>query len=195
MKSLKAVFKHNLGASLFKLKGWKTDYLPKEAGDKFVLIGFPHNTNNDAPLGVVFSLFNNVKINPLIKKDWFFWPMNIVFNRLGFIPIDRSLGNNVVKQITDIFSKRDKFVPVILPEGTRSDVKGIKVGFWNIAKNADVPIVLLYKNNAKKHVMILGYMKTSDSLFDDLLYIQKMYKKEGYDIPMGETLERLRENS
>jgi len=192
MKSLLKSVKHNMAVVFFKVNRWSCDYLPKEVGDKFVLIGFPHNTNKDGPLGVAYSFYNRKRISPMMKKELFVWPFSVFFNLMGFISIDRSSKHNVVDQIADEFSKKEKFIPAIMPEGTRSDVKSIKTGFWNIAKKADVPIVLLYKDHKQRRLRILAHIKTSDSIIDDLLKIEDIYKKEGYQIPVEETIQRLK---
>ncbi len=184
MKSFISFVKYWASVLFFKLKGWSCDLLPKEAGNKFILIGFPHNTNMDAPFGIAFSFYNKTITNPMLKKEWFFWPMTIIFNAIGAVRIDRSSSNNVVEQIVTEFSNRDHFIPVIFPEGTRSNVRRIKTGFWSIAREANVPVVMLYKCEEKKRLMILGCMNLSDSMNDDLLAIQSTYLKEGYEIPM-----------
>ncbi len=191
MKSFSVFIKYCIGLFFLKITGWSCDLLPKEAGDKFVLIGFPHNTNMDAPYGIAFSFYNKTLTNPMLKKEWFWWPMTILFNAIGAVRIDRSSSHNIVDQIAGLFSRREKFIPVIFPEGTRSDVKKIKTGFWNIAKQANVPVVMLFKNETKKRIMILDWMHLTDSMKDDLLTIHTVYEKEGYEIPMKSNLEEL----
>ncbi len=182
MESFITYIKYCVGVLFFKIMGWSCDLLPKDAGNKFVLIGFPHNTNMDAPLGIAFSFYNKTKTNPMLKKEWFFWPMTILFNAIGAVKIDRSSSKNVVNQIAAGFSNCDHFIPVIFPEGTRSEVYRIKTGFWNIAKQGNVPVVMLFKNETEKRIMILGWMNLTDSIKDDLLTIQGIYQKEGYEI-------------
>jgi 1-acyl-sn-glycerol-3-phosphate acyltransferase len=191
MKSFITFIKYCVGLLFFKIKGWSCDLLPKEVGNKFVLIGFPHNTNMDAPFGIAFSFYNKTITNPMLKKEWFFWPMTILFNAIGAVKIDRSSSQNIVKQIATEFLNRDHFIPVIFPEGTRREVQRIKTGFWNIAKQANVSVVMLFKNEAKKRLMILGWMDLTDSMKDDLLTIQTAYQKEGYKIPIKANLKEL----
>ena len=100
--------------------------------------------------------------------------MSIVFKVMKVMPIDRSSAGNMVTQVAEEFSKRDKFFPVVFPEGTRKDVKNIKTGFWHIADQAKVPIVFLYKDGQKKQLLILGHMFTGKSKEDDLI------KNQGY---------------
>jgi len=179
--------KYGIGRLFFRILGWKCDIVPKEVGNKYVLIGFPHNTNKDAPYGVGFSFVNRIQTSPMIKKEWMFWPMSMIFKAMKAMPIDRSSAQNMVGQVADEFSKRDKFIPVVFPEGTRSKVRSIKTGFWHIANQANVPIVLLYKNETVKQFMILGHIYPGESKVDDLLKIRGIYRSAGYDIPFGDS--------
>ena len=179
--------KYAIGMLFFKVQGWKCGIVPKEIGDKYVLIGFPHNTNMDAPFGFGFSFVNRIQSSPMIKKEWMFWPMSIVFKVMKVMPIDRSAAGNMVTQVAEEFSKRDKFIPVIFPEWTRKDVKKIKTGFWHIADKANVPIVLLYKDAQKKQLLILDHMFTGKSKEDDLIKIRDIYREAGYEIPLGDS--------
>ncbi len=178
--------KYVIGMLFFKIQGWKCEIVPKEIGEKYLLIGFPHNTNMDAPFGIGFSFVNRIQSSPMIKKEWMFWPMTIVFKAMKVMPIDRNAASDIVDQVADEFSKRDKFVPVVFPEGTRKDVKKIKTGFWHIADKATVPIVFLYKDDQKKQLSILGHMLTGESKNDDLIKIRDIYRDAGYEIPLGE---------
>lgn len=176
--------KYVIGMLFFKIQGWKCDLVPKEVGDKYVLIGFPHNTNMDAPFGFGFSFVNRIQSSPMIKEEWMFWPMSMIFKAMKVMPIDRSSAQNMVSQVADEFSKREKFIPVVFPEGTRKEVKQIKTGFWHIADIAKVPIVFLYKDAQKKQLLILGHMFTGKSKNDDLIKIRDIYRNAGYEIPL-----------
>ena len=180
--------KYGIGMLFFKLLGWKCDIVPKKIGNKYVLIGFPHNTNMDATYGIGFSFVNRIQASPMIKKEWMFWPMSIIFKAIKVMPIDRSSAQNMVDQVADEFSKRDKFIPVIFPEGTRKTVGRIKTGFWHIASQANVPIVLLYKNESIRQFMILDHIYPGESKIDDLLKIRTIYRNAGYEIPFGDSL-------
>ena len=168
----------------FKMLGWTCEIVPKEIGEKYVLIGFPHNTNMDAPFGIGFSFVNRIQTSPMIKKEWMFWPMSIIFKMLGVMPVDRNSAANMVDQVVAEFSKRDAFIPVVFPEGTRKEVKKIKTGFWHIAEKANVPIVLLYKDSQLKQLNILGHMYPGKSKKDDLIKIRDIFRSSGYEIPL-----------
>ena len=184
MNKLSTWIKYGIGMLFFKMLGWTCEIVPKEIGEKYVLIGFPHNTNMDAPFGVGFSFVNRIRTSPMIKKEWMFWPMSIVFKIIKVIPVDRNSAKTIIDQVSEEFSKRDKFIPVIFPEGTRKEVRKIKTGFWHIADKANVPLVLLYKNSQIKRLQILGHMYPGKSKENDLIKIRDIFRRSGYEIPL-----------
>jgi hypothetical protein len=52
-----------------------------------------------------------------------------------------------------------------------------KTGFWHIADQANVPIVLLYKDSQKKRLLILGHVFTGKSKEADLIKIRDIYRE------------------
>ena len=188
MHNITVWMKYWIGIIFFKMQGWTCQTVPKEIGNKYMLIGFPHNTNMDAFFGIAFSFVNRTQTSPMIKKEWMFWPMSIGFKALHVLPVDRSAAGDMVDQVADEFAKREKFIPVIFPEGTRQDVRRIKTGFWHIASKANVPIVLLYKDTPKKQLLILDHLFTGTSKIDDLIKIRDIYRNAGYEIPLENSL-------
>ena len=69
------------------------------------------------------------------------------------------------------FAKHDRFSLVIAPEATRSkqsEKPPIRTGFWQIAKAAQVPIVLMLADNTRQQRLILGKIYPSDDIQADL---------------------------
>jgi 1-acyl-sn-glycerol-3-phosphate acyltransferase len=120
----------------------------------------------------------------MIKKEFFFWPMSLIFRLLGGIPIDRGSSHGIVQQMADAFNDRDEFLLAIVPEGTRKKVPHIKTGFWHIAKAADVSIICWYMDNKNKAARWLGEIVPGDNMADDLVRIRDLYEKAGYLIPL-----------
>jgi 1-acyl-sn-glycerol-3-phosphate acyltransferase len=55
----------------------------------------------------------------MIKKEWFVFPLSIVFKALGGIPVYRDSPQGTVDQMVTMFEKYDDFLLAIVPEGTR----------------------------------------------------------------------------
>ncbi len=134
----------------FGLSGWKAvGVLPK--GRKFVVIGAPHTSNWDFPYMLAIALYWRIPVKWL-GKDALFKPavVGVIMRKLGGIAIDRSKKNNVVGQLAARFSQTDELVLVVPPEGTRGQTKYWKSGFYHIAHQAKVPLLLCFLDYDKK---------------------------------------------
>ena len=84
-----------LSRLILKLLGWHVDVtLPKEK--KFVMIGAPHTTNWDLPIGLLCFWSVPVRITWVAKKQLFVGPFNYFFRALGGIPVDRSVHTGFI---------------------------------------------------------------------------------------------------
>lgn len=125
-----------------KLMGWEIQLDgDKENLNRCVLVVAPHTDNLEYILGnlAYWKLGKPLKI--IIKDDHTkAWYGGIV-KALGGIGINRKQRNNLVNFVSEAFKKED-FSLVICPEGTRSWVPKWKLGFYHMAMEAKVPIVL-----------------------------------------------------
>ncbi|MDR1808993.1 MAG: 1-acyl-sn-glycerol-3-phosphate acyltransferase [Prevotella sp.] len=130
-----------IAAFILKIFGWKitgtTDYPAK-----CVICVAPHTSNWDLFWGQIVYLSLGRKAHFLIKKSWFFFPMNLFFRAIGGISVDRSKKNAMTELLISEFARRRKFHLAITPEGTRKRTKKWKQGFYYIALAAQVPIVI-----------------------------------------------------
>lgn len=123
------------------LLGWKV-ILPKFSENSYVLIAAPHTSNWDFVISRLAISVARIPQKVLMKKEWFFFPLGLIFKALGAIPIDRKGSIKMVDYIVELFKGQHDFVFSISPEGTRSYVEKWKTGFYQIATKANVPIVL-----------------------------------------------------
>ena len=163
----------------FKILGWKViDKWPREI-NKGVVIGMPHTSNWD--FFICMAAFHQIKV-PIrftIKKEWMKFPFSILLNKLGAFPIDRSHKKGTVAYITDYIlgmKKEESFMMVVTPEGTRSKVKKLKSGFYQIALNAKIPILIGFADYEKKETGISGVVYPSGDYEADLKKILSFYK-------------------
>lgn len=141
---------------ILKLIGWKVDVtLPQEK--KFIMIGAPHTTNWDLPIGLLCFWSVPIHLTWVAKKQLFVGPFNIFFRALGGIPVDRSVRTGFIEQITQQFDEHDEMVFGLTPEGTRSKTAYWKTGFYYIALKAKVPICLAYVDYPSRTI---GFGKT-----------------------------------
>ena len=175
-----------IGKSFFKVTGWKGDTGEGLLEKKQVIIGFPHTSNMDTVRSLAFFASLGLSVNPLIKKEYFQGPLLPLLKQLGAIPVDRSKGSNMAQNLALEFARRDQFTLVLAPEGTRAKdgVKpAIKTGFWQIAKAADVPIILMLADNPSKHGRLIGKLRATD-MASDLEYIAQTYAEFGVSLKL-----------
>ena len=82
---------------------------------------------------------------------------------------------NVVDQVVKMFDKKDKFILGVAPEGTRKRVEKWKTGFYYMAKNANVPLVLVAMDYGKKEIGIVKIMNPSEEKKKDLQIIEEIF--------------------
>jgi hypothetical protein len=169
----------SMGQLLLRLMGWRADArLPDTP--KFVLVVYPHTSNWDVPIGLAaayaIGLLQTWPYGFMIKAEALRWPVaGWLLRRLGGIGIDRRAPNNVVSQMVEAFERHDRLFLAITPEGTRSKTGYWKTGFYYIALQARVPIVLGYLDFGRK-VAGLGPMLTpSGDLQADFEIIRRFY--------------------
>ena len=134
---------------LLKMLGWKaTGELPEEK--KYILIVAPHTSNWDLFYGIILAFALKVDARYIAKKELFREPFSGLMEWSGAIPVDRSSSHHIVGQMISIFKERDKFVLALAPEGTRHRKDSWKSGFYHIALDAHVPILLAFIDYASK---------------------------------------------
>ena len=172
---------------ILRLWGWKTEY--KAPGvDKYVIIGAPHTTNWDFPLALLALVSMGVNFNWVGKHTLFRWPFGTFFRAIGGIPVDRSTGTGFLKNILEIYRIRHSFVLAMAPEGTRGVARYWKTGFYTIAVNAEIPILLGYIDYKKKMIGACRMLYASGDIDRDFAIIKDFYQdKQGkYPEKQGE---------
>lgn len=163
---------------LFRLSGWKADgvVIPDK---KCIIIGVPHTSAWDFVWVWIYYTSLGGKMNFLIKKEFFFWPLGYIVRKMGGISIDRSKGANVIRQCINLFSKREKLHLAITPEGTRKRTQKWKAGFHAIAREANVPVYLASFDWGRKKMTIWGTFEISDDYKGDVNRMKDFYREKG----------------
>lgn len=167
-----------LAILILRLIGWTA--VGKEiANPRLVLIGAPHTSNWDFPLMLLIVLKLRLKVFWMGKHTLFRFPFGGLMRWLGGIPIDRSKSNNVVQQMVEEFQRQSELVVLIPPEGTRSKVERWKTGFYHIASNAGVPILLGYVDAPRKEAGLADFFHPTGDLEQDMQSIREFYADKG----------------
>jgi len=163
-----------LAKFLLIVAGWRAEG-EKPEFPKYVLIAAPHTSNWDFYYTVLIALALNVKITVMGKQELLKPPFGGILRWLGMIPIDRSKSNNTVSRIVDVFNSMDSLVVVIPPSGTRGKVMYWKTGFYYIAYNANVPIVMGYIDYRRKAGGLGPSIMPTGDIETDMIEIRSFY--------------------
>lgn len=163
-----------LASGILKLIGWKSAGSPPDCR-KFVLIGAPHTSNWDFPIMLLAVLKLRLRLHWMGKDSLFTFPFGYLMRWLGGIPIDRSRSNNTVDQIVRLYREQPELIVLVPPEGTRKRVKQWKTGFYHIANNADVPILMGYLDAARKEAGLADFFEPSGDIDKDMVEIRRFY--------------------
>ena len=158
-----------------KIMGWKV-IDPFPVIPKCVLVIAPHTSNWDFIVGKLAYNSLGRQANFLIKAEWFFFPFNIFFNRIGGIPVNRDRNESLTTKLANAFEAREWMHLGITPEGTRKPVKEWKMGFYLIAMKANVPILLIGLDYGKKEIRVLDVYYPTGDYNKDIVEIKEYYK-------------------
>lgn len=126
---------------LYKQMGWTKD-VTEPHPNKYIICLAPHTSNWDFLIGQLYAGAEGFKINFLMKKEWFFWPLGCLFKHLGGIPVWRTKHTSMTDNLAETAKQTNAFKLCITPEGTRSLAPEWKKGFYYIALKANIPILL-----------------------------------------------------
>lgn len=162
-------------STILKLLGWQVSFsLPPR--DKYVLVGAPHTSNWDFPLGLLAMCAVGLRFSWVGKHTLFKGPFGPLMRGIGGIPVDRRGSTGFIKKVIDTFESRDQFVMAIAPEGTRSLTKQWKVGFYHIALAANVPIALGFIDYPRKMIGIDRLIEPSGDIEADFEILREYYQ-------------------
>ena len=143
---------------------------------KFMLCLAPHTSNWDFVLGQLYMRAEGMRINFLMKKEWFFWPLGIWFRKIGGIPVFRTKKNSMTDNLAEEARKAETFQLCITPEGTRSRNDEWRKGFYYIALKAELPILLYGLDFERKLIQCTKTLVPTGDIERDMREIKLYFK-------------------
>lgn len=158
---------------LTKALGWKIK------GDfqnikKSVFIFAPHTSLLDSVYGKLYMMSTQTSCRYLTKKEAFIFPFNLVLQAFGFIPVDKN--KNYIDHIVEMFRNNSELHIVISPEGQFAKTTHWRKGFYYMATQANVPIVVGFIDYKKKELGIKEIMNNINCLPSTMKTIATIYK-------------------
>lgn len=186
--------KYWLGRIYLRLLGWKLNG-QKPPLKKYLILAAPHTSNWDVPLMLAMSYVYGIPLHWIGKHSLFRGPGGALMRLVGGVPVDRRARHHAVQQIVDEFARRDEFCLAIAPEGTRSRTDCWKSGFYHIALEAGVPIVLGMLDYQKKFGGLFEVLHPSGDAKADMDKIRTFYRDVSAKYPQNFGPVLLREES
>jgi long-chain acyl-CoA synthetase len=136
-------------------RGWEyRDPFPADL-KQYVLVFGPHTHSKDFWAGLCIREDLGLHhLHVLGKKPLFRGIQGWFLRQLGGIPVDQHAAGGVVGQVVEHFKNDPNFCLALAPEGTRAKVDALRSGYYEIAKAAGVPIVVLGIDAGRKVVSI-----------------------------------------
>ena len=163
--------------TVFNLLGWKMQGdIPADI-EKCVIIVAPHTSNFDFIFGLVAAYKIRLPVRYLIKEEWLKrFAIGPLMKSCGALGITRAQRKNMVEQMADLLNQSEQIALAFPPEGTRKLVNKWKTGFYYVALQAKVPIVMCSIDYAKKAVSIGEYFIPSGDYKKDMNTVKDFYK-------------------
>ncbi len=143
---------------------------------KAVFIAAPHTSNWDGFWAICFKVYARLKIRWFVKDSMFWFPLNLLLRVNGAIPLDRKRAGSSVTQAIEAFDQFDDFYFGLAPEGTRSETRVWKSGFYRIAEGANVPIVLGFLDYGQKRLGLGPMLTLTGDRDADMAIIRSFYE-------------------
>jgi len=166
----------NIPATILKWMGWRVvvsvpDY------PKCIICVAPHTSNMDFIIGKLAYCAIGRDAGFLMKSSWFFPPLGWFLRSIGGIPVKRkNKRGSLVEMLVDRFDKSECCAVAVTPEGTRSRNPKWRTGFLEIARLADIPIVLAKIDYAAKVASICDVFFPTGNVDRDMVEIKEYYR-------------------
>jgi 1-acyl-sn-glycerol-3-phosphate acyltransferase len=163
-----------IARALLKLGGWTpvggTIDVPKA-----VIIAAPHTSNWDGIWGLIYRVAFGLDIRFFAKDTLFWFPLNLVLRSLGGIPLDRRQPGLAAPTAIAALNNNASYYFGLAPEGTRSLKAGWKSGFYRIAREANVPVVLGFLDYGRRRLGTGPLIELSGEVEADMARIRAYY--------------------
>jgi len=163
----------------FRVLGWKivgNTTFSMDTIKKAVIIAVPHTSWHDFYIGVLLRKVVGVRTNFIGKKELFVGPFGWYLRAIGGTSLDRTPGQNKVQAIANLFKDKEEFRLSLAPEGTRKKVDKWRTGFYYIAKEANVPIIMFTLDFKNKQNKVSEPFYPTDDIEADFKFMKDYYK-------------------
>ena len=162
--------------AFLRATGWTIEGALPAGAAKCVLIAAPHTSNWDLPYTLMVAFVLRLNIRWMGKRSIFRPPFGTLMRWLGGIAVDRERSTNqVAASAQAIQAAAGPLQLVVPPEGTRGKTRHWKTGFYFIALQARVPIVMAYMDYEHKRSGLGPVFTPTGDVDRDMAEIKRFY--------------------
>lgn len=162
--------------------GWQLVGEPPVA-PRCVIVFAPHTSNWDFPLLLLVRIAYGRSVKYLAKHTLMRFPFGWFFRWTGAIPVRRSHPHQLVADLSGVFERSTELWLALSPEGTRQKTDHWKSGFYHLALQAGVPVLLAFIDASRKHCGLGPLLELSGDPERDLDAIRSFYADKRGIVP------------
>lgn len=178
-----------LGRTLLRAGRWRTTGTLRAPG---IFVGAPHTTNWDFVLAVLVLWQHGIRPRALVKREAFVGPLGWLLRRLGAVPTERRGTNGLVARLEAEAARDPDFVLVIAAEGTRSQARYWRSGFYRLARSTGLPVTFCWVDGPTRTIGIAEPMTLTGDVPADMERVRAIYAHARGVRPGRATVPRLR---
>lgn len=172
---------------------WDVEGDPPAGVPRAVVIAAPHTSNWDLPHMLAASFIFRLRLSWMGKDTLFVGPFGWFLRWMGGVPVDRRAPRGMVKEVAGTFASRDRLALAVPPSGTRKRAAHWKSGFYWIAVEAKVPILMCYLDYGARKAGIGPVLHPTGDIRADMDVIRAFYLGRRGKFPESETPVLVRE--
>lgn len=155
--------------------GWRLLFRPLP-GPRGIAVIYPHTSNWDFPLGLLGKWALDLPFRWLAKDSLFKTPLGRWFRAMGGEPVERGTPSGTIKLQAARMNAAEWYWVGITPEGTRSYRPNWKSGFYHLALEAKVPLVLVYIDYPNRTLGLVDHVFLTGDQQQDMAAIRAGYE-------------------
>lgn len=163
-----------LARFFLQITGWKVAGTPPRVA-RYILVGAPHTSRWDFLFAMAIALKCRIRCYWLGGATLFWGPLGLLMRWLGGIPVNEKRKNSLVNQTVSAYKQHRQLGIMICPEGGLDRGSRWHTGFYHIARNADIPIILGYLDFHTKTGGFGPVIKPSGNMPKDMAEIEAFY--------------------
>lgn len=185
--------KQILARTVLFLSRYRLVNRPPDGAPVCALVAAPHTSNWDFILMLAMAWRSDLSPRWLGKQEMFNGPLGPLFRALGGLPVNRDNPGPLVADLVTHAGAATSLTILVPAEGTRGKGEYWKSGFYRIAREAKIPIVLSYLDGPSRTGGFGPVIEVTGDVKADMDRVRAFYADKRGVKPRNKIEPRLRE--